>query len=383
MAQKIEVEPEDEALENLQETTLNSCHDIIKKNLDVKEILSPMIQKNMLTADDKHILQETSKSTDTKILHITDILPRKGKGWWDKFIASLRESTTGTAHEYLASTLTNHLKRRMFKCGQQILDYRARVHNNPSAHVPSGISLDMYGFMRDVSPDTGYTYSKVNNNKEGPDIVKLRPDLADILNPIVQLKEQLDITKHHYEIMKNQVGLLKVFDELIDNTKRFRDALSDLLKLYIDKFKTRKQKNYSQLTMVEQSVIQIIEDITESTEDIDIDREMEVWEQCVIKMEKNRDNIREALYSQDTTIMAAIQHTWKLDGIEATAAEEWISVRRQVIELGNSSLVKLDEMRSKNNPLITSIYDTVHRRVKVGEDCLEAWIKWIDQRTKL
>ena len=227
------------------------------------------------------------------------------------------------------------------------------------------------------------TYSKVNSNKEGPDIVKLRPDLADILNPIVQLKEQLDITKHHYEIMKNQVGLLKAFDELIDNTKRFRDALSDLLKLYIDKFKTRKQKNYSQLTMVEQSMIQIIEDITESTEDIDIDREMEVWEQCVIKMEKNRDNIREALYSQDITIMAAIQHTWKLDGKEATAAKEWISVRRQVVVLGNSSLVKLDEMCSKNNVLITSIYDTVHRRVKVGEDCLEAWIKWIDQRTKL
>ena len=183
--------------------------------------------------------------------------------------------------------------------------------------------------------------------------------------------------------MKKQVGLLQAFDELIGNTKHFSDALSDLLKLYIDKFKTKKRQNYSQLTIVERNVIQIIEDITECTEDINIDKEREVWNQCVIKMEKNRDHIIRVLYTQDTSEMAAVQRTWKLDGEEAKAAETWIAVRKQVVVLGNSSLGKLDEMRSQDEALITSIYDTVSRRVKAGEECLEAWIKWVRERINL
>ena len=373
------MESDVKSLEDLQEKTLLSCHDILKKKLDVKEVFSPMNEKNLLTLHDKHILSDTSNSVDTKVLYIIDILPRKGKGWWENFIASLRESTSGTAHEYLASTLTSRLKRRMHDCGKQTLENRERVRNSYSAHVPSGISLDMDQFMPDVLPDTRYSESK----EEKPDITNLRPDLADIINPIVKLKEELDKTKHHYRIMQNQVGLLQAFDELIENTKCFQDALSDLLKLYINSFKTRKQHGYSKLTMVECELIQIIEDITESTEDIDIDKETQIWEQCVEKMEKNHKHIKEALYSQDTTRMAAIQQTWKLSGAGAEDAKEWIKVRRQVVELGYESLDKLNDMRSQDDALITSVYDIVHRRVKVGKDCLEAWIKWVQQRSEL
>ena len=337
------VESEVKSLEDLQEKTLLSCHDVLKKKLDVKEILSQMNSKNLLTAEDRHVLLDTNKSAETKVSHIIEMLPRK-EGWWEKFIASLRESTSGTAHEYLGSTLTNQLKRKMYESGQQTLGQRIRVYNN-STHVPSGISLDMYGFMPDMLPSTGY--SEVN--KEIPDIAKLRPDLADVLIPIVELKEELDNLKYNHKVMKNQVGLLQAFDELIENTKCFSDALSDLLKLYIDKFKTKKQQNYSQLTVLERNVIQIVEDITECTEDIDIDKESDVWRQCVIKMEKNRELIKRALYSQDTRKMAAVQRTLKLDGEEAKAAGAWIAVRKQVVVLGTNSLVKLAEMR-------TSIY---------------------------
>ena len=115
----------------------------------------------------------------------------------------------------------------MYECGQQTLGPRVRMYNN-SAHVPSGISLDMYDFMPDMLPPTGYPEV---SNKEIPDIAELRPDLADVLIPIVQLKEKLDIIKYNHKVMKTQVALLQAFDELIENTKRFSDALSDLLKL--------------------------------------------------------------------------------------------------------------------------------------------------------
>ena len=62
--------------------------------------------------------------------------------------------------------------------------------------------------MPDVLPDSRYSKNKM----EKPDITNLRPDLADIINPIVKLKEELDKTEHHYMIMR----LLQTFDELID-----------------------------------------------------------------------------------------------------------------------------------------------------------------------
>ena len=64
-------------------------------------------------------------------------------------------------------------------------------------------------------------------------------------------------------------------------------------------------------------------------------------------------------------------------------AKEWIKGRRQVVELGYESLDKLNDMRSQDDALITSVYDIVHRRVKVGKDCLEAWTKWVQQRSEL
>ena len=177
----VEIQSEVQSLEDLQEKTLLSCHEVLRKKLDVKEIFSQMNQKNLLTAEDRHVLLDTNKSTETKVSHIIEILPRK-EGWWGKFIASLKETTSGTAHEYLASTLTNQLKRKMYESGQQTLGHRGRVYNN-STNVPSGISLDMYDFMPVVLPPTGYP--ELKNKAEIPDIVKLRPDLADVLNPIL------------------------------------------------------------------------------------------------------------------------------------------------------------------------------------------------------
>ena len=78
--------------------------------------------------------------------------------------------------------------------------------------------------------------------------------------------------------------------------------------------------------MVKQSVTHILEDITESTEDIDIDKEREEWAQCVVKIEIKRDLIKEVPYTQDTK-MSAVQETWKL---KDAGAMEWIVARNKL-----------------------------------------------------
>ena len=183
--------------------------------------------------------------------------------------------------------------------------------------------------------------------------------------------------------MCKQVGLLQVCELLTEKTEMFGKALSNLIRLYIDKFKAKKQKGYSNLSAVESNVTRIIEDIAECTEDIDIEKEMQTWSQCVKKMKKNLGILKEALYSQNTAKMAKLQDSWRLKDTAAENAKLWIVERKEVIFTGNKYLIELNELRSQDNALISSVYDTIHTRVKTGEICLDAWINWIEQRINL
>ena len=205
-------------LEKLQAETLSSCHVSLRNKLDIDEVVSRMDEKTLLTADDRHfLLLDMTRSREQKVAYIINMLPRKGEGWWNKFIASLSESTLATAHKYLASMLNSQLRRKIFKSqgGQQNFetdslsrDMYHLTHNMYSAQVSSGISLDMFKFMPDMMPAS---------------------DLANAVEP----KEKLTNIEYCFKVMKNQVGLLQAFDELLEKIKRFRDALFDLIQLYI------------------------------------------------------------------------------------------------------------------------------------------------------
>ena len=372
--------------ENLQEEVLNKCHDLLRKKLNVNAIVPLLNARNLLTPGDRHLLTEEHRSKESKVDYIIDILPSKGAGWWSKFILSLKESTSGTAHDYLASTLEHHFKRKMYDVAGQYtggspyqeggLFHRKR---RMSVHVPSGIALAMHDYV----PDYEYEpLSKPVNevNTETPNMETLRPDIAYIISPIIQLKDKLDNVEYCYNIMHNQVGLMQVCELLTEKTEMFGKSLSDLIKMYIEKFKNKKQ---SELSAVERTVTRIIEDIAECTEDIDIDKEVELWSQCVEKMKKNLSILKEALYSRSTAEMAKLQKAWKIEGIEAENAKLWITERKAVVVTGNKHLTELQALRKQNDALISSVYDAVHKRVKAGEVCLDAWIKWIEQRIKL
>jgi len=380
--------------EKLQEETLNKCHDLLRKKLNVNAIISLLNGKNLLTPGDRHFLTEGHRSKEEKVDFIIDILPSKGTGWWNKFILSLKESTAGTAHDYVASLLEHHLKRKVYdETGQYTggspyqdggLLHRKR---GMSIHVPSGIALAMHDYVPDYDYEPLETATSeltlVTPYSDSITSTELRQDLAHIISPIVELKDKLDSVERCYNVMCKQVGLLQVCELLTEKTEMFGKALSNLIRLYIDKFKAKKQKGYSNLSAVESNVTRIIEDIAECTEDIDIEKEMQTWSQCVEKMKKNLGILKEALYSQNTAKMAKLQDAWRLKDTAAENAKLWIVERKEVIVTGNKYLTELNELRSQDSALISSVYDTIHTRVKTGEICLDAWINWIEQRINL
>jgi len=373
--------------ENLQEETLNKCHELLRKKLNVNAIVSLLNEKDLLTPGDRHLLTEEHRSKEAKVDYIIDILPSKGTGWWNKFILSLKESTSGTAHDYLASTLEHHYRRKIYDIAGQCTGgspyqegSQLRRKRGISIHVPSGIAIAMHDFVPDYEYESlskAVNESLSTNAEPTSNIETLRPDVADIVLPIVQLKDRLDNVEYCYKIMCNQVGLMQVCELLTEKTEVFGRALSNLIKMYIDKFKNKKQSS------VERNVTQIIEDIAECTEDVDIDKEVEMWSQCVEKMKKNLCMLKEALYSRSTAEMAKLQKAWKLEGTKAENAKLWIAERKAVVVSGNKYLTELQALRSQNDALISSVYDTVHTRVEAGEVCLDAWIQWIEQRIKL
>ena len=183
------------------------------------------------------------------------------------------------------------------------------------------------------------------------------------------------------KIVKDQIDLLQASDELLENALKFQSTHSDLLKLYLSRFKSR----YLQLSSAEQTIVQIIKDCTGYTDDKDIDKEKEEWVQFVRTIEKTHYLIKEGLYSQDTRKMTTIQATVKNDSAQTKAAEEWGKVLEQAMVSGNNNLNKLKKIhrQNKNNPVIISVYVPIHRSVMANQSYLKAWIKWIEQIIKL
>jgi len=339
--------------------------------LDAGAVFPCLNQRELLTRHDKDTLQNKSLSNDEKVDYLIHILPTKGKNWWNLFISSLRKSSQGTGHSDLADELESCLRGNSLSTAQE--STAGAVQRRISTHsVPSGVSQSVHRIILETPP-----------------IPRLWPDIAEeirpVIQPIVELKNELDVVKYNYKVMLNQVGLMRSCEELIQNTKDFSKALSDLIKYYIDNFKKRKRDADSRalLTPTELEVIQIIEEITECTEDIDMNKEKEEWEKCIRTMEKWMTVLKEALYSEEINNMAEIQKAWKLEGKEAENLYDWICKRRKVVDIGKHYLSKLQKMDSEETVIFKSMYDIIDHRVKVGDRCLTAWIEWVSMRTKL
>ena len=234
---------------------------------------------------------------------------------------------------------------------------------NIARAVPSGIALDMHSLVPDVVEPENETAAKR-----------------------LKLFTQTSVdtaTDSHKTLMDNQIGLMEATELVKKTTDSFSKAILHLLQLYVDNFRTKKRNNYSQLTTVERTLTKIIEDITECTEDIDMIKENELWSHCLNKLEKHHEDVKQVLYSKDAGRMAASQAACSLTGIGAQNAKNWISARKDIVTMGYKYLNELTKMHIRDNVVDDTIYHAVDTRVKVGDECLKAWIDWVEQRTKL
>ena len=98
-----------------QRSALNAEHSNIRGSLNVESMVQFLNSESLLTSDETYKLMNTSQPLGEKVDFLVCILPRKGSGWWDKFLHCLDESSTRPGlgvHKELANQLRDQLKRQ-------------------------------------------------------------------------------------------------------------------------------------------------------------------------------------------------------------------------------------------------------------------------------
>jgi len=91
----------------LEKIAFEKCSVIIVQNLDISEIIPSLISQGLLTEKDRQmlILNHHLSSVD-KANYLLYVLPRKEKGFFDKFISCLHQTRHGTGHIDIANALS-------------------------------------------------------------------------------------------------------------------------------------------------------------------------------------------------------------------------------------------------------------------------------------
>ena len=385
-------------LKKLQEKALHRCHANLRDKLNLTEIIPFLDQQDLLTGDDTHCLW--SKSPAEGVAYLISILPTKRIGWWDKLIDSLERSASGTGHHDLAKCLEKELT-LIFGGADTVTTNGNADSDTEQLPVVSDVLLEASTAVdhaatttvpvvgsKHPSRSSTHTASKITESmcKFGvnPFLFSRRPDIAEFT--VEKLKDELDEVKYKYDVIVNHVKLIELHELLIDKSFHFSCALSDVLQLYVNHFKSKKKANNSLLSQSELEMIQIIEAVTECTDTIDMDEEKQSWEKCLGTMREQLSNLKKTLYTINTDEMVKQQRAWSLSSEEEEKkAQEWINERSKVIQTGKECLNKLENISKGKNQseVLKTIHLAVQRRIEVGELCLEAWINWINHRTIL
>ena len=96
--------------EHLQRLALEECNVAFVNKVDVNAILPHLISHHLVTPDDRQVLMTYARTPQDKAQYLSDILPRKSKGWFELFLECLRESSIGTGHGDLVEDLETKLQ---------------------------------------------------------------------------------------------------------------------------------------------------------------------------------------------------------------------------------------------------------------------------------
>ena len=90
--------------EEIQEQVLIECSTVLTKKLDVLEIVCHLNNEKLLTPSDNQFL-ESDVHDGKKAKYLITILPKKDKGWFNKFLFCLHQSSHGTGHQVIIAAL--------------------------------------------------------------------------------------------------------------------------------------------------------------------------------------------------------------------------------------------------------------------------------------
>jgi len=92
------------------EDVLMGCSVQLHDKLDITSLHPHLSAHYLLTRDDTDILTNVTTTNSSKITHLLKVLPRKDKGWFDKFLICLHNSSEGNGHAGLVKDLKSKFK---------------------------------------------------------------------------------------------------------------------------------------------------------------------------------------------------------------------------------------------------------------------------------
>ena len=90
----------------MEKIAFQKCSVIMKENLNINVIIPYLIAQGLLTEEDHEILLSFHFTDVNKIHYLLKELPRKGKGFFDKFSYCLHQTKRGTGHGDIVKALS-------------------------------------------------------------------------------------------------------------------------------------------------------------------------------------------------------------------------------------------------------------------------------------
>ena len=332
---------------------LNKCIRCILNFLDLHQILPSLIQKGMLTTEERETLYDMNNryTRENKINHLIMILPRKGFQWYERFIAALTESSNGTGHMDVVRALNREL------AGSDSPPLKRS--RSESKWQPSEIS--------------GATSEFVESTVAAKASESISQSMSSILQRVHQTEIQL-------KLLENHVKLLSLTKSLIDRMEQFRLALILLQKIYVTKYRNRDSGNKRD---IDTKLEQIFKQLTGCNENFDLVVEMDEWEKGSIEpLQEECVKLQTTLFSLNYDNIAKQQAELKLHGQREEDAKQWIKDRQDVVKYGYDCLNELAKLGDKIDDK-DILLDHVEMRHEAGKQCLASWSELIEFKSVL
>ena len=360
--------------DTINEEVLFACHRLFRKLLHIEEIVPCLGRYSLLTSDDRDVLLHPHWTPRMKIDHILNILPRKGRKWFEIFITALTESAegTGSAHEDLVRALRREKARRV----PNLLD---QCDPQDDQYQPSKIANQTAWFAEKSNVNHLQAAKAGLASPASPPVLRNHAQDQKIVED--KLREDLQTLQKRELMLKNQVKLLSLNESLILQMKMFRDSLLNVQRFYVERFRNYKLNKASLLSKAQLQIARMIETLGGFNETIDLGKEIEEWDKSLKLMNENYANMKEVLFSLDDSQIERQQIELKLQGEAKVEAVRWIESRQSVVENGGAcydELVKISDIKAESD-----LISHVKKRIEAGKECLNLWKKWVDLRASL